>query len=146
MRSSRERVLHTLLFEIIAVAIMTPAFAAFTGASTAHSGTLSVAISIGAVMANYIWTLVFDRWVPTRRRSLGQRFLQAAGLEAIIAVYTIPLVMGLTGATIRTAVALDAAALVFFLVYGMLYNAAFDAVMRRLDPPQSVSSSGGSPS
>lgn len=144
MRTFRERVIHTLLFEAIAVAIMTPAFGALTGASAGESGTLSVLISIGAVAANYLWTMVFDRWVPTRRRSLDQRFLQAAGLEAVIAVYTIPLAMGLTGASFRTAVALDAAALVFFLVYGMAYNAAFDAVMRRLDRRRAFSSSAGS--
>lgn len=146
MRTLRERVIHTLLFEAIAIAIMTPAFGTLTGASAAHSGTLSVLISIGAVVANYLWTLVFDRWLPTRRRSLGQRFLQSVGLEAVIAVYTIPLVMGLTGATFRTALALDAAALVFFLVYGMAYNAAFDAVMRHLERRARISSSGGSPS
>ena len=144
MRTLRERVIHTLLFEAIAIAIMTPAFGALTGASAAHSGVLSVLISIGAVVANYGWTLAFDRWLPTRRRSFGQRLLQSIGLEAVITVYTIPLVMGLTGASFRTAVALDAAAVAFFLVYGMAYNAVFDAAIRRLERGRPVSSSGGS--
>ncbi len=132
MRSLRERIVHTTFFELIAIAIATPSIGAVTGASPADSGALSVSISVGAVVANYLWTLVFDRWVPTRRRSLGLRALQAAGLEVALAFYTVPLTMWFTGVNLTAALALDAAALVFFLVYGIAYNSVFDTVMRCL--------------
>ncbi|MDX7952450.1 chlorhexidine efflux transporter [Lichenihabitans sp. Uapishka_5] len=113
-----------------------PVIGLVTGASAVDSGTLSVLISVGAVVANAGWTFVFDRWVPTRQRGLRLRLLNAAGLELLIAAYTIPLTVLITGATLKAALALDAGAIVFFLVYSLLYNAAFDAAMLRLQAHQ----------
>ena len=132
MRSLRERLIHTVLFEALAIAVVTPTVVGLTGAALADAGTLSIAVSVGAVVANYGWTMLFDRLVPTRRRGFGLRFLQAAGLEAIITAFTLPLILWFTGIGFWAAVALDLGGVAFFLVFAMLYNAAFDAVMLRI--------------
>ena len=132
MRSLRERLIHTALFEALAVVVVTPAVMGLTGAAVADAGTLSVVVSVGAVVANYGWTMLFDRFVPTRRRGLWLRFLQAAGLEAIIMAYTLPLILWFTGIGFWSAVALDLGGVAFFLAFAMLYNAAFDGVMLRI--------------
>lgn len=132
MRSLRERLIHTALFEALAIAVVTPAVVALTGAALADAGTLGIAVSLGAVVANYGWTMLFDRLVPTRRRGVWLRFLQAAGLEVLITAYSLPLILWFTGIGVWAALALDLGGVAFFLVFAMLYNAAFDAVMLRI--------------
>ena len=132
MRSLRERLIHTALFEALAIAVVTPAVVALTGAALADAGTLGIAVSLCAVVANYGWTMLFDRLVPTRRRGVWLRFLQAAGLEVLITAYSLPLILWFTGIGVWAALALDLGGVAFFLVFAMLYNAAFDAVMLRI--------------
>jgi uncharacterized membrane protein len=137
MRSLRERIVHTALFEILALVIVTPTVSALTGAPVIASGLLSVLISAGAVVANYLWTWMFDRWVPTRRRGPLLRLGQAIGLELLLFVYTVPLVLLLTDLGLAQAVLLDLAGVFFFVLFGAAYNAAFDAAMVRLAPEAS---------
>ena len=54
------------------------------------------------------------------------------GLELIIAAFTVPLVLLLTDARIVQAIMLDLGGIGFFVLFGMAYNAAFDAVMLRV--------------
>ena len=132
MRSTRERLLHTALFEAFAILIATPTVAWITDAPLGRAGLLSLLVSLGAMLANYVWTLIFDRLVPTRRRGLWLRAAQAVGLELIIAAFTVPLVLLLTDARIVQAIMLDLGGIGFFVLFGMAYNAAFDAVMLRV--------------
>ena len=146
MRSIRERVVHAILFEIIANVIVTPAAMLLTGAPLVSAGALSLAISLGAMVSNYLWTWLFDTFVPSRRRGIFLRVVQAVGLEAIIAAFSIPLIMAFTGVPFWQAAVLDVGAIGFFIVFTMIYNVVFDAIMLRVLATAAVSSSGGSPS
>ncbi len=132
MRSRRERVIHAVLFEALAVAMVAPALTAITGAGLADTFLLSVLVSVGAVTANYIWTRLFDRWVPTRQRGGLLRLAQAIGLELILTTYTVPLFMLFTGSGLWEALVLDFSGVAFFIVFGAAYNALFDAVWLRI--------------
>lgn len=133
MRSRRERVIHIVLFEIGAVAAVAPVIAWVTGTPLTRAGALSLVLSAIATACNYGWTFAFDRLVPTRSRSLGERIAQAVGLELIIGVFAIPLFVLLAGATPLRAVLLYLGGAGFFIVYSMAYNGLFDAIMRRVD-------------
>jgi uncharacterized membrane protein len=50
----------------------------------------------------------------------------------IITSFTIPLVILFTGVSLWQALMINVSAIGFFIVFGMAYNVAFDAVMTRL--------------
>ena len=82
MRSTRERLLHTAMFEAFAILIATPTVAWITDAPLGRAGLLSLLVSLGAMLANYVWTLIFDRLVPTRRAGFGCAPLRRWGLSS----------------------------------------------------------------
>lgn len=133
MRSITERVIHTTLFELGAVAAVSPVIAWATGTALARAGALSLVLSAIATACNYGWTFAFDRLVPTRRRTLRERVAQAVGLEIIISVFAIPLFVLFAEATLLEAVLLDLGGAGFFVVYSMAYNLVFDRIMQRVE-------------
>jgi len=73
MRSWGERVLHTTLFEAGGLVMVTPLASWLTGHGVGEMGLLAAALATFAMLWNLVWNRMFDRWVPTRRRSLMQR-------------------------------------------------------------------------
>ena len=133
MRSIAERVIHAVLFEVGAVAAVSPVIAWATGTPLARAGALSLVLSAIATACNYGWTVAFDRLVPTRRRTLGERVAQAVGLELIIGVFAVPLLVFFADATLVEALLLDLGGAGFFIVYSMAYNWLFDRIMQRVE-------------
>ncbi|WP_165492751.1 PACE efflux transporter [Lichenihabitans psoromatis] len=133
MRSIKERIVHTLLFEIGAIASVSPAIAWMTGRSMAEASAVSLALSVVATICNYCWTIFFDRMFPTRHRNFLTRAAQAIGLEFIITLFAVPLFYFFAGATLLQAFILDFGSIGFFIVYAMAYNWVFDRVMLRIE-------------
>ena len=133
MRSFKERIIHTVLFEIGAVAVVAPAIAWIAGTPLSDASAVSIALSIIATTCNYVWTMIFDHFVPTRRRSFTARAVQAIGFELIISIFAIPLFYFFAGATLLQAVILDVGSIGFFVVYAIAYNWVFDRVMLRIE-------------
>jgi uncharacterized membrane protein len=133
MRSIQERIIHTVLFEIGAVAVASPVIAWTTGTPLFDAGAVSIALSVVATICNYVWTMAFDRWVPSRRRNLRTRIAQAVGLEFIISLVAIPIFYEFAGATLLQALILDLGGTGFFILYGMGYNWLFDRIMLRIE-------------
>ncbi|WP_163648196.1 PACE efflux transporter [Modicisalibacter sp. 'Wilcox'] len=131
MRSWRERVVHTLLFEAGGLVMVTPLASWLTGHGMDEMGALAVGLATAAMAWNLVWNRGFDALVPTRRRSVGQRFTQAFGFELGLLVMTLPVVAWWMGISLEEAFWLDLGFMLFFLAYAMLFNTLFDRVMRR---------------
>jgi uncharacterized membrane protein len=132
MRSIRERVVHMVLFEIGAIAVVSPVVAWATGTPLAEAGVISLGLALIATSCNFAWTLAFDRLVPTRRRGFRLRALQAIGLEIVIGLFAIPVFYFAAHATLTQALLLDLGGSGFFIIYAMIYNWTFDRVMLSL--------------
>ena len=131
MRSWRERLLHTTLFEAGGLVLVTPLASWLTGHGIGRLGLLTVSLATFAMLWNLVWNRLFDRWVPTRRRSLAQRVAQALGFELGLLVMTLPVVAWWLGIGMVEAFWLDLGFMLFFLGYALIFNSAFDGIMQR---------------
>ncbi|MFG6176823.1 PACE efflux transporter [Halomonas sp. THAF12] len=131
MRSWKERLTHTLLFEAGGLVMVTPLASWLTGHDMGEIGVLAVGLATAAMLWNLVWNRAFDALVPTRRRSLVQRFAQAFGFELGLLVMTLPAVAWWMDIGLMEAFWLDLGFMLFFLAYAMVFNTLFDLAMRR---------------
>lgn len=131
MRSVKERLAHSALFEAGGLIMVTPLANLVSGHGLGKLGALGVALATLAMGWNLVWNRLFDHWVPSRRRSLGQRLAQALGFETGLVVLTLPGVAWWLDIGLLEALWLDIGFVAFFLAYGLIFNTLFDRVMRR---------------
>jgi len=134
----RRRIVYVTIYEIIAVASTTVAFALIFSVPTGSAGALSVAASTVAMAWNFIFNTLFERWEarqPVRGRSLGRRILHACGFEAGLVLALVPLMAWWLGVSLWQAFVLDLGLILFFLIYTFVFNLVFD---RLFGLPQSA--------
>ncbi len=133
MRSSRDRIRHALLFEIILVIIFTPLMALLFKKSMAHMGGMSIAMSLIAMICNYGYNLLFDHalvWMgkPLYPRGIKLRLAHAVFFEIVLMGVSIPMVMWVLELNFIKALAFDLAFLMVVPVYTVFYNWSYDSV------------------
>ncbi|MBY5921584.1 PACE efflux transporter [Ferrimonas balearica] len=133
--TTRERLFHSLMFELIALAIVVPVGILFTGAGAGHMTATAVALSLAAVVWNYIYNLMFDRVFGVNRlgRGWGLRVGHGMGFEAGLLAVTIPVLMWSLDLSFIDALILDIGFVVFFLIYAIIYNWGYDQLRARLE-------------
>lgn len=131
MRSIKERLMHSALFEAGGLLMVTPLANMLSGHGMGKLGVLGGALATLAMGWNLIWNRLFDHWVPSRRRSFVQRLAQALGFETGLVVLSLPWVAWWLDIGLLEALWLDIGFVLFFLVYGLIFNTFFDRMMRR---------------
>jgi uncharacterized membrane protein len=131
MRSVKERLLHSALFEAGGLMVVTPLANVFSGHGMGQLGALGIAMATMAMLWNLIWNRIFDHWVPSRKRSFLQRLAQALGLEIGLVALTLPGVAWWLEIGFVEALWLDIGYVLFFLAYGLIFNTLFDRAVRR---------------
>ncbi|PSJ20113.1 transmembrane pair domain-containing protein, partial [Halomonas sp. ND22Bw] len=97
-----------------------------TGHGLGEMGVLAAGLATAATLWNLVWNRIYDVLVPTRQRSLGQRFAQSFGFELGLLVMTLPAVAWWMDITLMEAFWMDLGFLLFFLAYAMVFNTLFD--------------------
>ncbi|WP_341892308.1 PACE efflux transporter [Variovorax sp. YR752] len=138
LRSLRERVLQTLLFEAGGLLLVAPLVAWAGDVRAAESLVLLVALSAAVMAWAAIYNTAFDlveahvaRRVASARPHL-LRVLHALGLEVSSVLATCPIIVWLTGLGWWQALAVDIALGLVYAAYGYAYHWLFD----RLRPVQ----------
>ncbi|MBY5992382.1 PACE efflux transporter [Ferrimonas balearica] len=133
--STRERILHSLLFELIALAIVVPASALLTGHGAGAMAMVAVTLSLIAMGWNYLYNLGFDRVYGANRlsRGWGLRIAHGVGFELGLVAATIPILMWQLKLGFWAALWLDIGFVVFFLVYAIVFNWSYDQIRARLE-------------
>ena len=129
-KSIKERFLHSLAFELIAIAICAPLGAWLLGYSLAHIGLLTLMISLVAMTWNMVFNSLFDR---AQRRMGFERTLVARGVHAVmfeigLLLVVIPLAAWWLGIGLWEAFILDIGIALFFLPYTFVFNWSYDHV------------------
>ncbi len=135
-RSLSERVLHALLFEILAIGISAPLAAWLAGQSVLSMGVLTAVIATMAVLWNMLYNWLFDR-LQTRYefdRTLWVRALHACGFELGLIIVAVPFVAWWLDATLWHALVLDIGLVLFYLPYAFFFNLGYDKVRERIVP------------
>ena len=129
-KSIKERFLHSLAFEVIAIAICAPLGAWLLGYSLAHIGLLTLMISLVAMTWNMVFNSLFDR---AQRRMGFERTLVARGVHAVIfeiglLLVVVPLAAWWLGIGLWEAFMLDIGIALFFLPYTFIFNWSYDHI------------------
>ncbi|MCW8327979.1 PACE efflux transporter [Photobacterium sp. SDRW27] len=132
--SVKERILHSLLFEAIALCILMVAAKLFTTHNASVVGGVAIVLSLLAMAWNYVYNLGFDRVFGQDRlsRKVGMRIAHGIGFEAGLLIVTIPLLMWVLQMDFWTVLILDLGIVIFFLVYSIIYNWAYDQVRSKI--------------
>ncbi|WP_394200204.1 PACE efflux transporter [Shewanella waksmanii] len=126
--NTKQRITHALLFEFFALIIVVPLATLFAQKDAADMMVVAVGLSIYAVVWNYFYNIAFDRYFGAERssRTVMMRIVHTLGFEAGIIVVTLPVVAWFLGISLLSALVLEAAFLVFFFFYAMIFNAIYD--------------------
>ena len=135
---TKERIFHALLFEALALILLISLASLLPGQETAAMTGLAISLSVIAMAWNYIYNLIFDRFCPGDRlkRSFKLRLGHGLGFEAGMILASFPVIMWVTKMSFWTVFVLDIGAVVFFIIYAIAYNWAYDVIKEKFWPKQ----------
>lgn len=135
-RSLAERIVHAVLFEVIAIGICAPVAAWLMNKPLFQMGLLAVMLSTVAMVWNIIYNTGFDKIFPiSQKRRMPLRVAHALGFEAGFILIGLPLAAWMLGITLWQALMVEIGFVLFFLPYTIIYNWCYDALRERWVQP-----------
>lgn len=132
MRSFPDRIRHTVMFEVIGLALVIPGGAMLFNLPATHMGVIGVGSATVATLWNFVYNLGFDhamlRFAGHTRKSLQLRVLHALLFEGGLLVLLLPPMAWYLGMGLWETFVMDLAIVVFYVVYAFLFNLAYDRV------------------
>ena len=131
VRSGRDRLRYTLLFELLLIAMLAPIGALVLDRPVQDIGLLSIVLSLKAMIINLAYNWLFDMWdvragrIPTHRSLFG-RLLHAVGFECGLVMTSLPIVMWWLGLSLLQALIMDVAVTAIIVVYTLLFGWCYD--------------------
>lgn len=130
LRSTSDRIRHTLLFEVIGLVLLVSGAWAITGHGIGELGFVGLVSSLIATGWNYVYNLLFDRAMLRLRGDLTKthaiRALHALLFEGGLLVILLPFVAWALRLTLWQAFLFDLGVAIFYVVYGYAFNWAYD--------------------
>ena len=126
--SFKERLIHSILFEIMLITIFTFVLKYITNQDTAKVFTLVISLSIIAVVWNFIYNFIFDKFVTGKRekRTLKIRSIHAILFEIGLIFPTLPLIAYSLKISLVEAFIMDIGFIIFVLIFTIVYNYIYD--------------------
>lgn len=124
------RIVYVIIFEALAILFSTFLLASLSGGPAHDSLPIAVAVSFIAVVWNYIFNTGFEaceRRFQIPERTIKIRIVHAIGFELGLFIFTVPLYMIWFQVGVLDALVMEAAILVFFLIYTFIFTWIFDA-------------------
>ena len=132
MRTTSDRIRHTISFELIGLALVVPLGAWAFGMPMTDIGVVGVVGATIATVWNYAYNLVFDiamqRVTGGTRKSLPVRVLHAVLFELGLLAILMPFVAWYLGVSLLQAFLMDVAFAAFYMVYTFAFNWAYDCI------------------
>ena len=125
------RVLQALLYEIGAVSVVGPVLALTFDKPASSTFLLAVVLSAIALVWNYLFNAVFERWESrqvVKGRSFTRRLAHGAGFEGGLTLMLVPVMALSLDTTFMAAFLANLGLLAFFFIYAIGYTWAFDKV------------------
>lgn len=133
LRSGRDRLRYTIMFEVSLMAFLIPAGAAFFGKGLADIGLLGLVLSLKAMLVNLIYNWIFDKFdarngrVSSDRSPLG-RIIHAVGFEVFLLITSLPIYCWWLDLTILQAIMTDIVVTSFVVAYTYAFTLGYDRV------------------
>jgi len=127
----KRRLVYVTIFEVLGILFATLVLMALSGGEAQESLPVAIIVSSVAVIWNFIFNTLFESWESRsqiKERTLKIRVIHAIGFEGGLFLFCLPIYMLWYGVGIWTALTMEAALLLFFLVYTFVFTLAFDQV------------------
>lgn len=131
MTGIKRKVVHATLYELIAIAIVSPLVTYFFKEGLGASVVLSTLVSVIAVTWNILFNYVFEafeRAIGNTSRPVVMRVCHTLFFEVGLIVFLVPLFAYWLHITLLAAFFTDLALMSLFLVYTFIYNICFDRI------------------
>ena len=132
MRTTRDRFRHAVLFELIALAMVTPFGGSVFHGSMSDFGVVALVSTTIAMLWNYGFNVAFDHAMKWRlghvRKSFRIRVLHSLLFEAGLLCLLVPFIAWYLAATLWQAFLIDVSLSGFYLVYAFAFNWIYDMV------------------
>ncbi|MCD5991593.1 PACE efflux transporter [Pseudomonas sp. CDFA 553] len=129
MQGPSRKIVQAVLYELIAIGVLSPSLSWAYDESLASSGGLSVLLSATALLWSMLYNGCFEYWEarqPQRSRTWLRRLLHSLGFEGGLTLILLPVVAAWLNITWWSALATNLALFVFFFFYALLFQWAFD--------------------
>lgn len=136
-KSLFERVMHAVMFEVIATSICAPAGAYLLNRPLLDVGMLTIVLATTAMMWNIVYNTGFDRFWPAHRvvRTFKVRIFHALGFEGGFVIIGVTLAVLILNVTVVQAFLLEVGFFIFFLPYTVIYNWVYDILRAKVLQP-----------
>lgn len=142
MRTTKDRIRHTILFEVIAIVLGTLIAKIVLQKPLSTLGPLTMGMSLLAMTWNYSYNWAFDQWqqkfhkaVAMIDRSLQTRLVHALGFEGGFLLLSVPLMAWWLSMTLWQALLMDLGFAAFFMAYAFVFNWTYDTIFLRKAKP-----------
>ncbi|GJD29869.1 hypothetical protein PMNALOAF_1110 [Methylobacterium adhaesivum] len=130
MRTTRDRIRHALLFEVLGLALIVPLGTVLFGLHASEMGVIGLGSALAATAWNYVYNLGFDRAMQRRlghtRKSVPLRMAHAVLFEAGLLTILLPPIAWYLGISLGEAFVMDLAIAAFYVAYAFVFNLAYD--------------------
>jgi len=130
MRTFPDRIRHAVLFELIGLAIITPATAWLYDKPVLQMGVVGVGAATLATVWTFVFNLGFDhalqRVLGHTRKTIGLRLMHVVLFELGLLVMILPPVAWYLDMTLFETFMLDLSIVLFYMVYNFGFNIAYD--------------------
>jgi uncharacterized membrane protein len=132
MRTTKDRIRHTLGFEIIGLIIFAPLASWVFGYDMQLMGAIAIVGSIIATVWNFFYNLWFDhamlKLLGRVHKTVLIRVLHALLFEGGLLLLFMPLIAWYLGISLWEAFVMDIAMATFYVIYAFIYNWIYDRV------------------
>jgi len=132
MRTTGDRIRHTVGFELIGLMAFAPLASWVFGFALHQMGLLGAVASLIAAIWNYVYNLMFDKAMLRLRGQVRKtpaiRVLHAILFEGGLLLVFLPSVAWYLDISLFDAFVMDIAVAGFYMVYALIYNWAYDAI------------------
>ena len=128
--SHKERILHMVLYEVFALIMMAGLATYITGNGAGEMAGLALAMSLIAMAWNYVYNYGYDKIFGADRtkRTKKTRVLHGLGFELGLMTVTLPVLIWVLKLDFLTVLIMDIGLVIFFVLYAIGFNWAYDSV------------------
>lgn len=132
MRTTADRIRHTVGFELIGLMAFAPLASLVFGYELHQMGIVGAVASLIAATWNYLYNILFDRamlrYTGQLKKSTPVRVLHAILFEGGLLLVFLPSVAWYLNISLIDAFIMDIAVAGFYMVYAFFYNWAYDLI------------------
>lgn len=127
----KRRIVYVIVFEIIAIISSTYVLMKLSGSDASESLPVAMMVSLAAIIWNFLYNTAFEAW--ERRRRIAKRTLlirsgHALVFEIGLVLICLPIYMLWYRVGLIEAFVMEAALLLFFLIYNFIFTFIFDKI------------------